>query len=223
VPQICRDLLFNLSFVLAAACWPTGSPAADDDYDRRSVGVQPDGRIIVPTNQILKPAGMQIVFPGRPVDLAFADDGRTLVVKNRRELEFIDCATGRIKQTLKVPSRVKGKPGFSVVGLQVRGERVYASDTENHVQVARRGPNGSYDWEEPILVAAPKVKDEAHPAGIAFDSGGDLWVTSTRGNNVQRVNLQAGKIEEVVTVGVAPYSLCFPRLRHPHRPEDRHR
>jgi Dual specificity phosphatase, catalytic domain len=30
------------------------------------VGLQPDGRIIVPTNQVLKPAGTQVTFPGRP-------------------------------------------------------------------------------------------------------------------------------------------------------------
>ncbi len=34
------------------------------------VGPQPDGSILVPTNQLLRPAGFQIQFQGRPVDLA---------------------------------------------------------------------------------------------------------------------------------------------------------
>ena len=66
--------------------------AAADDIDQLKVGVQPDGRIVVPTNQILRPAGQQVTFPGRPVDLALAEDGAVLVVKNMRDLVFIDLA-----------------------------------------------------------------------------------------------------------------------------------
>ena len=43
--------------------------AAADDIDQLKVGRQPDGRIITPTNQVLRPAGKVITFPGRPVDL----------------------------------------------------------------------------------------------------------------------------------------------------------
>src|SRR5438270_6256113 len=106
------------------------SPVAADDYDQLKVGVQPDGRIVVPTNQILKPAGKQVTFPGRPVDLAFADDGRTLVVKNMSNLVFLDVKTGEIKQTLKSPL------GLSATGLAIRGPNVLVSDSANHVRVA---------------------------------------------------------------------------------------
>src|SRR5688572_18215245 len=89
-----------------------------DDRDRLKVGAQPDGRIVVPTNQILKPAGRQVTFPGRPVDLFPIDNGRTLVAKNMRDLVFIDPATGAIKQTLPLPAAAKGLAGaFSAVGL----------------------------------------------------------------------------------------------------------
>src|SRR6266436_4311320 len=60
------------------------SSLRSDDQDRLQVGVQPDGRIVVPTNQILNPAGQQITFPGRPVDLTLTDNGKTLVVKKQR-------------------------------------------------------------------------------------------------------------------------------------------
>ena len=74
-----------------------------DERDRLKVGLQPDGRIVVPTNQILQPAGKQVTFPGRPVDLVLTHGGKTLVVKNMRNLVFIDVATGAIKQTLALP------------------------------------------------------------------------------------------------------------------------
>src|SRR2546422_3114136 len=91
---------FGLSLCLVC----TG-PLAADDQDRLQVGIQPDGRIVVPTNQILNPAGRQITFPGRPVDLTLTDNGKTLVVKNQRDLVFIDVATAKVKQTLTPTAR----------------------------------------------------------------------------------------------------------------------
>ena len=84
-----------------------------DEHERLRVGVQPDGRIVVPTNQVLTPAGKQITFPGRPVDLALAEGGKTLVVKNMHDLVFIDVATAAVKQTLALPRRRASPPSRS--------------------------------------------------------------------------------------------------------------
>ena len=84
---------------------PIGSA---DERDRLKVGLQPDGRIVVPTNQILQPAGTQVTFPGRPVDLLAIEQGRLLVAKNMRDLVFIDPATGKVVQTLALPAATKG-------------------------------------------------------------------------------------------------------------------
>src|SRR5437868_10301265 len=107
-------------FVGLAGCLAAASLLSADEQDHLTVGLQPDGRIVVPTNQVLTPAGQQITFPGRPVDIAFAEDGKTLVVKNLRNLVFLDAATGKIKQTLSLPTMRDSKTGFSVVGLLVR-------------------------------------------------------------------------------------------------------
>src|SRR5262249_43315928 len=151
----------------------------------------------VPTNQILKPAGTQITFPGRPVDLAWCDEGTSIVVKNMRDLVFLDPATGKIKQTLKLPVRgdeKDDKPGFSVVGLAVKGNRVYATDADSLVRVAMRQEDGIYGWEKPLDLAAPKVKGKAHGAGLVWVDDKELWVLSTRGNDVQRIALDSGKV-----------------------------
>ena len=112
---------------LLLSCLDTTAQA--QEYDRLKVGVQSDGRIVVPTNQILNPAGKQIAFPGRPVDLAFAEGGKTVVVKNLRDLVFLDAATGEIKQSLVLPRyKDRSRSGFSVVGLVVVGDRIYASE-----------------------------------------------------------------------------------------------
>src|SRR5262245_40867953 len=102
-------LRVQIACLFALGCLAAWPALRADDQERLKVGVQPDGRIVVPTNQILKPAGRQVTFPGRPVDVAFAADGKTLVVKNMRSLVFLDAATGEVKQTLAAPV------GFSVV------------------------------------------------------------------------------------------------------------
>src|SRR5580704_2691057 len=91
---------FIVGFILAAL----GTLPADD-RDQLKVGVQPDGRIVVPTNQILNPAGKQVAFPGRPVALLTIDGGKTLVVMNVHDLVFIDVAAGKIIETLPTPGR----------------------------------------------------------------------------------------------------------------------
>ena len=179
--------------------------SAPDDQYRLQVGVQPDDRIVVPTNQVLKPAGKQILFPGRPVDLLLLDDGKLLAVSNKNGLVFIDTKRAEIKQTLN------SNVGFSVVGLAAEGERIYASDAKDHVRVAVRQSNDKYTWGKPIALAKPKVGGAAHPAGMALRVPGELWVASTRGNNVQQIDLHKGTVKKVVPVGVAPFAICFPR------------
>ncbi|MBI1913686.1 MAG: hypothetical protein HYS12_02860 [Planctomycetes bacterium] len=187
-----------------------GTTAQAQEYDRLKVGVQPDGCIVVPTNQVLNPAGKQIAFPGRPVDLAFADGGKTVVVKNLRDLVFLDAATGEVKQSLLLPrEKDRSRSGFSVIGLAVVGDRVYASDADAQVRVARRQKDGTYAWEDGIAILKPaKVKGLPHPAGLVPLSDTELLVTATRNNSVQRIDLTTGKVVEEIAVGVAPYTVC---------------
>lgn len=186
---VCLNLL--LAPVLVAA----------DEHDQLKVGVQPDGRIVVPTNQILSPAGKQITFPGRPVDLAFVD-GQTLVVKNMKNLVFLDTKTGKIVQTLPAPV------GLSAVGLLVHRGIVYATDSADHVRVAERQDDGTYKWIDPIALKKPK-QGVAYGTGLAKLSETEILVAANRSNTVQRVHLPTGKVLEEIAVGVAPFAIVL--------------
>jgi YVTN family beta-propeller protein len=184
------------------------TPTRSDDQDTLTVGEQPDGRVVVPTNQVLKPAGRQTTFPGRPVDLAFAEDGKVLVAKCDRSLHFIDPATGKVRETLTLLPLGNPKPGFGVVGLTVHGGRVYASDALGQVRVAERRTDGRYTLgATSVDLMKPRVGGFAHPAGMALVSDDEMMVASTRGNNVQIVNLTSGQAEQVIGVGVAPFGI----------------
>src|SRR5205085_2563785 len=92
-------------FVIAAA-------ALGDDTDparntpatggKERVGQTADGRIVVPTNQVLKPAGSQVTFPGRPSDLALSPNGRWLAVLSRREVVSIEVESGKVLGQAKI-------------------------------------------------------------------------------------------------------------------------
>jgi YVTN family beta-propeller protein len=194
-----------VSATLLLSALPNAVPA--DDHDRLTVGVQKDGRIVVPTNQVLKPAGKQVTFPGRPVDLSFADHGKTLVVKCAFDLVFIDVATATIKQTLSLPRRGSPRPGFSVVGLQAVGDRIFASDAHNQLRVALRQPNSAYRFSPAIDLPKPQIGGFVHPAGITVQNSDKLWVAATRGNAIYLLNSFTGQVEQTVQVGVAPYMI----------------
>ena len=60
-----------------------------------TVGVQPDGRIVVPNGQLLTPAGTHIEVNDRPLGMVLSPDRRTLAVVtgsnfNPRALHLID-------------------------------------------------------------------------------------------------------------------------------------
>ena len=145
------------------------------------VGEQGAGRVVVPTNQVLTPAGRQVTFPGRPVDLALLDGGKTVAIKNLRDLVLLDPATGAILQTLRLPSG-----GHSVSGLAVAddGTTIYSSATGGKIHVARReGKQGPYHWSDPFTLPAPAVGGDPAPTGLALaDDGKTLLALSGRGN-----------------------------------------
>lgn len=202
---MCRSLVsFRLLLLTAFLCW--FSVVTADERDRLKVGLQADGRIVVPTNQILQPAGKQVTFPGRPVDLLLIEEGRTLVVKNMRDLVFVDRASGTVEQTLALPREKGLANAFSAVGLLVQGDRVFASDSQGAVRIAKRTAEGKYDWDGHLALDMPEVGGVPYPTGMAWEDDVRLWVCSSRGNELQLLNTADGKVEARVPVGVAPYA-----------------
>ena len=77
----------------------------DAYFERAFVGPQDDGTYIVATSQRIDPAGENITFPGRPVDLALNPDESILAVKNINNIVFINPSSNEIIQTLPLPKR----------------------------------------------------------------------------------------------------------------------
>ena len=204
--------------VIAATSGLRLGAGQDNNRDQLKVGVQPDGRIVVPTNQILQPAGKQVVFPGRPVALVSLDRGKTLAVMNMCDLTFIDVASGKVTATLPSPGRGNQRPGFSAVGMTERNGAIYVSGADRYVRIARRGSDGKYDWDQEFMLPATspgvvdpvRKKDEPHPTGLAFVAN-KLMVAANRANAVHVFDVSSRKLDETIAVGVAPFAIAAVR------------
>jgi YVTN family beta-propeller protein len=194
-----------LGTAMAVFACAAGRAAAADEP---TVGEADGGRVIVPTNQVLTPAGRQVTFPGRPTDLVLLPDRRTVVIKNLRELTFLDADTGELIQTLHLPIG-----GHSVAGLAVAdgGDIIYSSTSANRVQVAGRSEKtGLYHWMKyHVLVPPPNVRGDAAVTGLALTSNGEsLLVLSGRGNTLLQFDRARNcVVGEPISVGVAPFAV----------------
>jgi YVTN family beta-propeller protein len=194
--------------------------ALPDDRIPMKVGPQPDGTVLVPTNQLLSPAGFQVLLPGRPTDLALNPDGSLLAVKNMDDVVFIRMQDRAVLQTLPVE---KGGQGFTGILFSPDGQKVYATDSEGRILVAASARGGVWQWQEPILLPGPgtdgsvvpglrptdPARNPSSPGGMALNpERQELWVTLSRNNAVGIVDLSSGSLT-LIPVGMAPYTVLL--------------
>ncbi|HYK88676.1 MAG TPA: alkaline phosphatase family protein [Acidobacteriota bacterium] len=214
--------LVTLSIVLAGVILFTRPDIVRlDDQVPRKIGPQPDGSILVPTNQFLRPAGFQVQFPGRPTDLAFSPDGSLLAVKNIGDLVLIRMQDRTILQTLTVE---RGGQGFHGILFSADGKKLYATDSESRIHVASVEAKNILRWSDPIFLPGPAAtapetpglspteptKNPSSPGGLALEGERHLlWVTLSRNNSLGCVDLSTGKLISQVPVGMAPYTVVL--------------
>ena len=167
------------------------------------VGMQADGSILVPTNQLLRPAGYQIQFSGRPVDLALSPNGKWLAVLNINSLDLI-----RVSDRSKIQSlKIKKGGSFNGITFSKDGKKIYVSQARDFVMVAELGKDNVLTWANQIEFSKPKIGGHPVPGGMVLDKENEtLYVTLNRSNSLAIVKLSDKNITEI-PVGVAPYEV----------------
>jgi DNA-binding beta-propeller fold protein YncE len=176
------------------------------EFDSKKVGPQSDGSILVPTNQLLRPAGFQILLPGRPVDILLSADGQFLLVKNRKSLDLLRIQDRVILQTLPF-----GRSGASFTGLAIStdGRKVFVTEARDRIHVAKLDENNIMHWQKPIVLPQPAIGDFPVPGGLILNKNEDkIYVTLSRNNSLAVVNLSDTTIHEI-SVGMAPYEVVL--------------
>ncbi len=196
------NLIFSALVILSlmSGCRTNGEKVSD----LRKVGPQPDGSILVPSNQLLKPAGFQVLLPGRPVDLILTADERFLLVKNRSDLDLIRLSDRTILQSLPYE---KNGASFTGICLSPDGRTVYTTDSQDRICIASIGGNNFMEWKDPVILPGPATGGYPAPGGVALNDKGDkIYVTLSRNNSLGIVSLPSGSVAEV-PVGVAPFDV----------------
>ena len=166
------------------------------------VGQLPFGEESVPTRQILRAAGQQLQFTGRPVDLALAPDGKAVYVKNIDKLLVVDTASWRLLQSLSYPAS-----GASMHGIAVspNNTHVYVTGAGNELYDWAIGTNGAVSFSRTISL--PGGSD---PCGLAISAdGATAFVCLSVLNKLAVVNLSNGSIIRQIAVGIAPWDVVL--------------
>lgn len=196
--------LFLLFSLFLASCQPQAGEK--NDLSTRKVGPQPDGSILVPTNQLLRPAGFQVLFPGRPVDLALSPDGKWLAVLNKSSLDLIRVLDRTIMQTLPM----RGGASFKGIAFSADGKSVFVSQARNKVLIAHKDADNVLHWAESIEFSRPSVGGYPVPGGFTFSRSGDkIYVPLNRSNTIAVVKTENQSLTATIPVGVAPYEILL--------------
>src|SRR5262249_54967826 len=156
---------------------------------------------VVPTNQILSPIGKQLLFPGRPTDLALSPNGRLLAVANSRQVLLVDVAKQEIVDTAKIS-------GASYLGIlfSADGRELYVSTIPSSRKSTQHGVIARFSVEGDKLKARDAIalgqdapnenvrtlsRDELYtfgtkhlPAGLALSRDGKLLYVALNLGNV---------------------------------------
>ncbi|MCS6977328.1 MAG: bifunctional YncE family protein/alkaline phosphatase family protein [Gemmatales bacterium] len=171
-------------------------------------GPRPDGRIQLPNQWSLRPAGRQIEVGDFPVNMALHPQGKFLAVLHagygEHEVMIIDLTKQRIA------SRVPVEQTFYGLCFSPDGKHVYASGAEFEIVHQFEFEDGLLGRRRTIRIAEEKSK--FIPGGIAVSSDGKtLFVCGTWGSGVCVVPLD--KPEDRWTVQLEaesyPYT-CLP-------------
>jgi DNA-binding beta-propeller fold protein YncE/phospholipase C len=173
--------------------------AAQNEDDSR----QPTATVnenLLPTGEVIQPAGEVLPYFGRPIDLALATKQKFLVVKDRSSLLLIDTESFELQQTLPLPN------GASIHGIRVlRNGDILATDAQNSVHLFRSNAGGKHSKSTTIEFAK-----NSYPCGLCINQAETIaYVALSKRNTVAIVDLAQGKQTQELEVGIAPFDVAL--------------
>jgi len=202
--------------------------------DTETVGVKEAGRTVLPVNQVVTPAGVQVPLPGlRPQALALSPNGRLLAVSGKtHELVVLDPASGAVRQRVVLPGEPqeeprpeaasanilepdeKGQMSYTGLVFSPDGGRIYLSNVNGSVKVFTVAADGAVAPSRsiPLPPANAPRREEEIPSGLALsDDGRRLFVCGNLSNRLLELDPATGSVLRTFDVGVAPFAVVLAR------------
>ena len=166
------------------------------------VGVQDNGRILVPNGQTLTPAGTHIEVNDRPLGMIVSPNGALLAVVtgsnfNPRALHLIDINTRTLRQTIPIANSFVG------VAFSPAGDTIYVGGgASNDVKIFKAAANGSFAASGTIPISGGSA-----PSGLTLDANGSrLYVALNMTHEVAVIDTATRAILRRIPVGIYPYT-----------------
>ncbi len=176
------------------------------------VGLQPDGSVVVSSNQVLTPAGTQIELPlSRPNSVAIRPDQKTAAVlakpDNTSPIRVIDLADGTEIQEYVPPDKLT-KGSYAGIVYSADGTKLYASQDSGNIQIADVDKTGLLTFNRQIQIPQP-IKG-ANPGALALSKDGRLlYVVLNALNTLGVIDLSTGTLVKQIPVGNSPRSILI--------------
>lgn len=177
-------------------------------WGKRQLGRQPDGTVLLSTNQLLTPAGRQVEFQGRPNAVTLSPDRKTAAFLNGsyKAIILVDPETGRVKQEFDAAGK---SASFSGILYSKDGKTLYASQANGRLIIAKVADDGTIARYKVVKLPKGKVyypgaKFNPYPGGLALsEDGKTLYVCLNRNNTLGVFDLASRRLKEIA-VGNAP-------------------
>ncbi len=203
-----------IAAVLAWPCLVARAQPTVGAQDAKDGTVAGASGTVVPTRQLVRPAGQSVFFHGRPVDLLIAADGLTAFVKSNDSLLVIDVPSWTVRQEVAYPPGL----GASMHGMALtpNGRFLYVTCAQSALVEFAINPQGNVTHSRTIkLPAADRavpttrpVGRDSYPCGLALSpDGATAYVCLSTSNALALVDLKTEKMLARIPVGVAPYDV----------------
>ncbi|MFM7187861.1 MAG: bifunctional YncE family protein/alkaline phosphatase family protein, partial [Armatimonadota bacterium] len=157
------------------------------------------GGVVVPTGDVIKPAGKSVLIDRRPISTLLSTDGSTLFVRDNEGLTVVGVADALVKARVKL-----GGSGLGGMVVNEQETRLYTSNASNGID--------ELDITQSPPVVVRKLTIPAGKAGVPYPAGLALddrfiYVAANRSNAIHAIDLESGNVAWTVETAPAPVGI----------------
>jgi len=157
------------------------------------------GGVVVPTGDVIQPAGKSVLIDRRPIATLVSADGSTVYVRDNEGITVLDVAKSVVTARVKL-----GGSGLGGMVVNEQETRLYTSNASNGVD--------ELDITQNPPVVARKLTVPAGKAGVPYPAGLALddryvYVAANRTNAIHAIDLESGNVAWTVETAPAPVGI----------------